>query len=124
MSKSQEDRLWRTFDFLRRHGRQADWQSLIREAEAEGVPLDRIRSVVTQKHSPEFYPCPPIITDFVASYLQLDVPHDTILDVWTGTGGMIAPVVERSNPKAAIALSRNIEVHELAKVLNPDQRIQ
>lgn len=66
---------------------------------------------------------PEFIPSFVSAYAKNMAPR-SILDIWAGIGATIAPIVHEIKLNEAIALERNREAYEIARLLGHETGIE
>lgn len=107
--------------------RRFDLLKILQTAKSRGIlfDLEDILQLMAEADPRYSKPCylPTFIPSFISAYAKNLTPKSA-LDVWAGIGATIAPIVHEIELEKAIALERNREAYEIARLLGHETGIE
>lgn len=108
---------------LRENG-PVDALNILQTAKARGITFDvQDVSWLLAREQHFFSICPAFIPKFINSYLK-NRTTDSILDVWSGIGALLFPILQVITPNKAIALESKESAYKIACLLGYDKGIE
>jgi hypothetical protein len=117
------NKLWEIADEFR--GRPIDTLLILKTAKSRGIKFDLedVILLLTKDKKSDLFCCPYFISKFIQNYLK-DNPINSILDTSAGIGALVAPIVYGLAPNQAIALEKNQQLYEIARMLDHETGIE
>ena len=117
------NKLWEIADEFR--GRPIDTLLILKTAKSRGIKFDMedVILLLTKDKKSDLFSCPYFIPKFIQKYLK-DNPINSILDTSAGIGTLVAPIVHELAPNQAIALEKNQQLYEIARILGHETGIE